>query len=790
MKIYITGLPSGYEVEHLVRLFYPMAPLTLTPPEEGEDCVWAEKKEDSLYAMVREQGQSRDAAAPLPRPVEAGGETVEFTLASLTYDLLRSWTGIRPPWGKMTGVRPVRLIHDKRAAGWTKADIDRFFLERFDCSRQKYDMAKAIADLQEPILKLGSAPKTYSLYLGIPFCPSRCSYCSFVSCNLDRDRKLVQPYVDCLCREVEAIREQADKAGLKLCSIYIGGGTPTSLSADQLRQLMGTVRENFDLSKVVEYTVEAGRPDCTDAEKLAVIKEYGATRISINPQTFSDEVLAGIGRRHSAQDILDCYADARRAGHEDINMDLIAGLPGDTVAGFEHSLRQAIALDPENITVHTLTLKRASRIVIEDQKENDYADVAAMLEKCQLLADAGYRPYYLYRQKNTLQNLENVGWCKPGHEGYYNIYIMEEVQTILSAGAGGSTKLVADGGRRMQRIFNFKYPTEYIQRFAEVLERKKGVADFMITIWVPKRLVEVGLYNVAARSPQELAALSEQSYRDRVKYAAEKVRLSGTKIVMLTGPSASGKTTSAHKLAEELIRQGTYAHVVSLDNFFRGAEFYPRLPDGTLDYENPDTMDLPLVRQCLHELSETGRTTLPIYDFANERRSDETEAVDLQGGVCIVEGIHALNPELTGLVPAEDVYRIYAGLREEYAIDGRRVINTQDIRLCRRTLRDAAARGRSPEKTLAMWDRVLDGETRYIKGFKTTADFLLDTSFTYELGLISRLLGIVRRQFTLEGHNAELWDETARRFEHVVPLDLELLPADSMLREFYGSAVK
>ena len=313
MKIYITGLPSGYEVEHLVRLFYPMAPLTLTPPEEGEDCVWAEKKEDSLYAMVREQGQSRDAAAPLPRPVEAGGETVEFTLASLTYGLLRSWTGIRPPWGKMTGVRPVRLIHDKRAAGWTKADIDRFFLERFDCSRQKYDMAKAIADLQEPILKLGSAPKTYSLYLGIPFCPSRCSYCSFVSCNLDRDRKLVQPYVDCLCREVEAIREQADKAGLKLCSIYIGGGTPTSLSADQLRQLMGTVRENFDLSKVVEYTVEAGRPDCTDAEKLAVIKEYGATRISINPQTFSDEVLAGIGRKHSAQDILDCYAEARKA---------------------------------------------------------------------------------------------------------------------------------------------------------------------------------------------------------------------------------------------------------------------------------------------------------------------------------------------------------------------------------------------------------------------------------------------------------------------------------------------
>ena len=224
--------------------------------------------------------------------------------------------------------------------------------------------------------------------------------------------------------------------------------------------------------------------------------------------------------------------------------------------------------------------------------------------------------------------------------------------------------------------------------------------------------------------------------------------------------------------------------------FSVGRSSTPACPTAPWITKTPNTMDLPLVRQCLHELSETGRTTLPIYDLPTSGAPARPRPWTLQGGVCIVEGIHALNPELTGLVPAEDVYRIYAGLREEYAIDGRRVINTQDIRLCRRTLRDAAARGRSPEKTLAMWDRVLDGETRYIKGFKTTADFLLDTSFTYELGLISRLLSIVRRQFTLEGHNAELWDETARRFEHVVPLDLELLPADSMLREFYGSAVK
>ena len=315
--------------------------------------------------------------------------------------------------------------------------------------------------------------KLLGLYLHIPFCVKKCAYCDFYSIT---DASLKADYTAALIRDIKAYGERC--SGYTVDTVYIGGGTPTSLSAAQLEQLMSHIAKTFDLAKLDEYTAEAGRPDCTDAEKLAVIKEYGATRISINPQTFSDEVLAGIGRKHSAQDILDCYADARKAGHEDINMDLIAGLPGDTVEGFEHSLRQAIALDPENITVHTLTLKRASRIVMEDQKENDYADVAAMLERCHLLAEAGYRPYYLYRQKNTLQNLENVGWCKPGHEGYYNIYIMEEVQTILSAGAGGSTKLVADGGKRMQRIFNFKYPTEYIQRFAEVLERKKGVADF------------------------------------------------------------------------------------------------------------------------------------------------------------------------------------------------------------------------------------------------------------------------------------------------------------------------
>ena len=474
MKIYISGLPSGYEVEHLVRLFFPLSPVTAEEPLPQEDAVLAAAGPQGLSAELRRDG----ACARMTQPLPPSGRRTDYALAALVYRLLRRETGIRPPWGMLTGVRPVRLIHDARARGESEEQIAAFFLQTSDCSPEKFQLARQIADLQEPFMRPGQGSGDCSLYIGIPFCPSRCSYCSFVSCNLKRDAALVQPYVDQLCVELGAIEAQIRRCGLRLRTIYIGGGTPTSLSALQLRQLMGEVRRLFDLSVLEEYTVEAGRPDCTDAEKLTVLKEYGATRISINPQTFSDEVLRRIGRRHSAADIERCYREARAAGHGNINMDLIAGLPGDTVEGFDASLRHAIELAPENITVHTLTLKRASRIMMEGQAQQADADVAAMLGKCTALAQAGYLPYYLYRQKNTLQNLENTGWCRPGFEGRYNIYIMEEVHTILSAGAGGSTKLVQPGGSRIERIFNFKYPNEYLQRFDEVLDRKKGVSAF------------------------------------------------------------------------------------------------------------------------------------------------------------------------------------------------------------------------------------------------------------------------------------------------------------------------
>lgn len=481
MQIVLRGPSAGYEAEHVARMFFPDAVLAgadFVLEDSGLDVIAAVDHSVAQIVYLRRDGELYWKADTVDRDMPP--KQREYSLCRMLYTLACEHTGIRPPWGMMTGVRPVRIIHDMRDAGATEEQIRQRFLEEYDCTPKRYEMALSIADLQRPVLE-ESAPMDCSVYAGIPFCPTRCSYCSFVSRTVgDKStRALVEPYVDCLCRELTATRQAVDECGLRVRTLYIGGGTPTSLTAPQLRKLMAQMAEIFPLSQLQEYTVEAGRPDCTDEEKLRILKEYGATRISINPQTFSDEVLRNIGRRHTARDILDCYRTARAVGHDNINMDLIAGLPGDTVEGFRRSLETAISLDPENITVHTLTLKRASNLVVE-HRAAAYADVAAMLQSCELLYKAGYRPYYLYRQKGTLQNLENIGWSKPGRECLYNIYIMEEVHTILSAGAGGSTKLVMPGQRRgkIERIFNFKYPTEYIDRFDTVLDRKKGVKRF------------------------------------------------------------------------------------------------------------------------------------------------------------------------------------------------------------------------------------------------------------------------------------------------------------------------
>lgn len=473
MELYLKGLASGYEPEHVARLFFPGLQLAKHYPARGADLILVHVAGGRVLAAVRQQGRCTARWESLPE--DSARQEKEYLVCRTLFLLLREVTGKCPPWGMLTGVRPVRLVHDLRRKGEAEADIRAFFTQRNFVSEEKYRRCTEIADHQKSVLA-GNTPRSYSLYISIPFCPSRCSYCSFVSRTTAQSAGLIAPYVDRLCQEIAAIAALAERLGLRLETVYIGGGTPTALSAGQLRQLMETVARCFDLSAVSEYTVEAGRPDCTTPEKLAVLKALGATRISINPQTLSDEVLAAIGRRHTAQDVLDCFAAARRLGHDNINMDLIAGLPQDTPQRFAESLAGVIALEPENVTVHTLTLKRASNLVI-DHAAAQYGDVEQMLASCRQLDGAGYAPYYLYRQKGTLQNLENTGYTKPGKMGLYNIFIMEEVHTILSAGAGGSTKLVAPGGR-IERIFNYKYPTEYLSGFDTILERKRGVEEF------------------------------------------------------------------------------------------------------------------------------------------------------------------------------------------------------------------------------------------------------------------------------------------------------------------------
>lgn len=470
LKLYMEGLGSIYEPEQLTRMFYRQVELA-QGARHKTDCVLVRANSRQIFCAVRQDGRIFCKKAPRPDDLQ-----LEMELCRMLFQVLSQATGKRPPWGILTGVRPVRLVHRLWQAGKSDEEVRQEFSEQYLAVDEKIDLALSTARAQRPIIE-ALAPRSCSLYIGIPFCPSRCSYCSFVSRTLAADRKLVAPYVEKLCEEIRAISRIIREQQLKLCTIYIGGGTPTSLTADQLRQLMSTVADCFDLNRLEEYTVEAGRPDCTDYEKLCVLKQYGADRISINPQTFCDRVLAAIGRKHTAEDVIRCYEQARRAGHNCINMDLIAGLPKDTVDGFEESLRKAIALEPENITVHTLTLKRASNLVI-DHAQDQYQDVAAMLQKTALLQQAGYGPYYLYRQKGTLQNLENVGFSKPGFEGRYNVYIMEELHSILSAGAGGMTKLKGRAENRIERIANYKYPQEYLDGFNTVLKRKERIGAF------------------------------------------------------------------------------------------------------------------------------------------------------------------------------------------------------------------------------------------------------------------------------------------------------------------------
>ena len=431
-----------------------------------------------LYVYVRYKNQTARKSAVIKNDVEKYDNECELVLSQLLFKVMSKLTGIEAKWGIITGIRPVKRVHYMLQNGYGTKEIHDTMSERFLCSNEKIALAYQTAKVQESILK-DMDRRSFSLYISIPFCPTRCAYCSFVSQSIEKCMDIIPEYVDNLCEEIKCTAKIVQKIGLKLDTVYFGGGTPTTLEAYQLDRIMKTIAESFDMSNVREYTVEAGRADTITEEKLRVIKENGCTRISINPQTLNDDVLKAIGRKHTTQQFFDSFELGRKIGFKSINTDIIAGLPTDTLDSFKHTIDRLIELDPENITVHTLSIKRAARLNQSEDEEILKNPAAEMVEYAtNKLYMAGYIPYYLYRQKNMLDNLENIGWAKSGHESLYNIYIMEEVQTILAMGAGGSTKLVDLKNKRLERVFNYKFPLEYNKHFDIMLKRKNEIEVF------------------------------------------------------------------------------------------------------------------------------------------------------------------------------------------------------------------------------------------------------------------------------------------------------------------------
>ena len=429
-----------------------------------------EEEADRCHVEVELSVKGRSAAHCLSAPLEGTEYQREGqrrrAMGRCFFLAARALTGTTPPWGMLTGVRPVKLPTRSLLAGATPEQARKEMEEDLYVSPRRARLAVDCAQASAAVDKALS-PNQVSLYIGIPFCPTRC-----------RTLKLLDPYVDALITELEETGRVLKEAGLSVYSLYMGGGTPTTLSAQQLDRVLSAARTHLPLEGCVEYTVEAGRPDTITRDKLLVLKDQGIGRISINPQTLEDEVLRAIGRRHCAQDILDAYALAREVGFQSINMDLIAGLPRDSVHGFARSLEGVLALKPENITVHTLALKKGSGLMDRPELLPSGQEVAQMVELSLDALEAGdYRPYYLYRQKYMSGSLENVGWCRQGQESIYNIIMMEELQTVVSVGGGGVTKLVDRQAGKILRLPNPKYPHDYLSSLDKVLAQKQELAS-------------------------------------------------------------------------------------------------------------------------------------------------------------------------------------------------------------------------------------------------------------------------------------------------------------------------
>ncbi|MDO4459747.1 MAG: coproporphyrinogen dehydrogenase HemZ [Clostridia bacterium] len=478
MILYLSDNFFHYEAGNLFRLFFPYDELKETIDTndvvEGEDYIKAIYGDDECSCEIFRKGEHHKKVMKITDLSDK-----EYNITNTIFLCFTEFCGYVPKWGMLTGIHPVKL-YCGYVNKYGEEEAIRLFEEKYYVSEEKTEFCRKIGGVQNPIVE-AVEENDFSLYISIPFCPTRCAYCSFVSQSIEKQKKLIEPYVEKLLEEIEYTAKVVKETGLRLISAYMGGGTPTTLNPDQLRRVIEKVYECFDMSSCHEFTVEAGRPDTIDKDKLDTLRSLGITRISVNPQTLQDNVLENIGRKHTAQDVVDAYNLARECGMDNINMDLIAGLQGDTYESFVDTLEKVFKLNPENITVHSLALKRSARI-FHEQETQDYHNNRNLADdmidySVKRLTEEGYEPYYLYRQSRMVGNLENTGWAKPGTVCAYNIYTMDESQTVIACGAGGVTKLKDPYSDRLERIFNFKYSYDYLDRFDEVISRKDGIKE-------------------------------------------------------------------------------------------------------------------------------------------------------------------------------------------------------------------------------------------------------------------------------------------------------------------------
>ncbi len=483
MKLILKGHDARYAVEQSLLAFFPQERPVYDPAAQEENWAAITLSQAAKYTTAvttidyhghRERGVSRIVIDPNADEYEK--ERLRQRAVKLSFfKAARKVTGVTPTWGALTGIRPAKLAAGYLEKGMTPRQVDRLLRDTYCVSQTRRELCieAAQAGLKA---KAALRPEDISLYIGIPFCPTRCAYCSFVSQAVEKSFGLMEPYLQVLLGEITRAAQMVKELGLNVKSFYMGGGTPTTLSAGQMDRLLTHLNQNFDLSRCAEYCIEAGRPDTIDREKLQVLLDHGCHRISVNPQSLEDSVLQAIGRRHTAADIEKTMGLATSMGFQHVNMDLIAGLPADTPEGFRRTLDTCLAFGADNITVHTLALKKGSRILLEGQKIPTAEEVGQMLDySIETLRRADFHPYYLYRQKYMSGSFENVGWCIRGAEGLYNIYIMEELHSILSLGAGGSTKMVDPVAGRIERVFHAKYPNEYITRPEKI---EKNLEEF------------------------------------------------------------------------------------------------------------------------------------------------------------------------------------------------------------------------------------------------------------------------------------------------------------------------